>query len=294
MIDLEIEQASYAGLDYWAFVAYGNGNPMSTALHYYLSSKKSHLVKFCFFTELARWGSTHEPPTLAREHIELMKRPEYVRVNDGRPLYFLGFIDKRLLTQRWGGPHGLIERLDQFRSEAVKAGVGNPYIVLAGPFDQANSWTSLGGDAIGAYSLGDARGSGDYSSLRRSVEERWRTLSRNNLAFIPTVMAGLDRRPRVEHPVPWEPSQKPNAGMDYYYGQPNSLELSDHIKHAIEFVASQPPHLRAPAILIYAWNENDEGGWLIPTLPCNTKHLEDARRALKPAPESPPPSCSLR
>jgi hypothetical protein len=41
----------------------------------------------------------------------------------------------------------------------------------------------------------------------------------------------------------------------------------------------------ANAVIIYAWNENDEGGWLIPTLdPDGTPNLERigaARAALK-------------
>ncbi|WP_271504858.1 hypothetical protein [Bradyrhizobium sp. CCBAU 11357] len=293
LIDLEIQQAAYARLDYWAFVGYGIDDPMSLALRYYLSSSIKDLVKFCFFTELARWGSADNLSSIPREHIELMKRPQYVRVHDERPLYFLGFIDKNILFQRWKGPDGLRSQLARFRAEAISAGVGNPYIVLAGPFAQASEWSSLGGDAVGAYALGDPLGIGSYSALEKVVEQRWRSLSSLGLPLVPTVMAGSDRRPRVEHPVPWESGQRPYVGMQYYFEKPTSSEISHHLQRALDFIAEQPYGLRAPAVLIYAWNENDEGGWLVPTLPCDTSHLEAVHRILAPGQISPPPSCSI-
>ena len=38
----------------------------------------------------------------------------------------------------------------------------------------------------------------------------------------------------------------------------------------------------ANAIIIYAWNENDEGGWLIPTLSEGTARLDAIARVLNP------------
>lgn len=46
-------------------------------------------------------------------------------------------------------------------------------------------------------------------------------------------------------------------------------------------------------MLIYAWNENDEGGWLMPTLPCQTDRLDALRQVLKKtaAPSRKPELC---
>jgi hypothetical protein len=92
LMALEIEQAAYAGLDFWAFVAYPHDSPMSLALHQYLTSVARHRMRFCLFTQLEYWGTAETPASLVEEHIALMKHEAYVRVADGRPLYFLGFI----------------------------------------------------------------------------------------------------------------------------------------------------------------------------------------------------------
>ncbi|MBW7961801.1 hypothetical protein [Bradyrhizobium sp. BR 10261] len=294
-MDLEIQQAAFAGLDYWAFVAYGNDDPMSIALSRYLSSSYRAQVKFCLFTELTLWGSAGKLSPIVAEHIELMKRPEYVRTNDGRPLYFLGFIDQNKISERWGTHATLREQISSFRKDAVAAGVGNPYLVLAGTFSELTEWASLGGDALGAYAISDIRGVGPYESLTKLTEQRWKAISAAGLPVVPTVMTGWDRRPRVEHPVPWEHSQKVGQGIDYYFGAATPLELVEHLDHALKYVAEQTSIQRAPTVLIYAWNENDEGGWLVPTIPCDTGRLQALHHFLRSNQDlSLNPRCTVR
>ncbi|GLH76737.1 hypothetical protein SSBR45G_16450 [Bradyrhizobium sp. SSBR45G] len=293
-LDLEIQQAIYAGLDYWAFVAYPKDDPMSAALLRYLDSQKKQQLKFCLFTEVNRWGTQGKPTPLIDEHIELMKRPEYVKVSGERPLYYLGFIDRNDVVSRWGGAEGLKTQINDFRTECTKSGVGNPYIVLAGSSSQIEFWSSLGGDAIGAYTISDPRGTGDYDSLTRIVEQRWRSMTRYHLPVVPTVVTGWDRRPRVERPVPWERGQHAGAGINYFFESPRSDQIAAQLDMAIKFTNEQPDQLRAPALLIYAWNENDEGGWLVPTLPCNSERIDALHRmlALQPG-ASTSPGCKI-
>jgi hypothetical protein len=95
-------------------------------------------------------------------------------------------------------------------------------------------------------------------------------------------MSGWDRRPRVEHPVPWEKYQKPGAGIEKYYQAPQPDELASHLQHALDWTRGHPKSTSANAILIYAWNENDEGGWLVPTLSEGDARLLAIKRVLKP------------
>lgn len=46
-------------------------------------------------------------------------------------------------------------------------------------------------------------------------------------------------------------------------------------------------------MLIYAWNENDEGSWLMPTLPCQTDRPDALHQVLKKtaAPDRKPELC---
>jgi hypothetical protein len=290
-IDLEIRQARFAGLDYWAFVAYGEANPLSSALSYYLSSRHRDDISFCFFTELSRWGTVIQPSALVDEHLTHMKRRQYVRVFDGRPLYYLGFIDKEKITQNWGGVEGLSSQIAKFRRLCMESGNGNPYLVLAGNHGDVGYWALLGGDAIGAYTISDPKGSGSYAELSKLVEARWRNMAKYNLPVIPTVVAGWDRRPRVEHPVPWELGQKPGVGVGYYFGMPTGDELASLLEQALRFVADQDHE--SPSVLIYAWNENDEGGWLVPTMPCDTQRLAGLHRILASHRSEANPECRI-
>jgi hypothetical protein len=79
-------------------------------------------------------------------------------------------------------------------------------------------------------------------------------------------MAGWDRRPRVEHPVPWESWQKPGAGLETYTVAPTPRELAGHIGEAMGWAEARPKQCPAQTVIVYAWNEHDEGGWLCPTL----------------------------
>ena len=94
VMDLEIEQAVYAGLDFWAFVGYPGDSPMSVALQRYLASPAHSKMRFCMFTQLQDWGSTNAPAALIDEHIGLLNHESYLRVADGRPVYFLRFRDR--------------------------------------------------------------------------------------------------------------------------------------------------------------------------------------------------------
>lgn len=296
LMDLEIAQAAYAGLDFWAFVGYPAGSPMTVALRQYLASSMRRGIRFCMFTQLEYWGTSRAPAPLIDEHIALMKHDAYLRVFDGRPLYFLGFITAAKANERWGGIEGLRAQIARFRESALAAKVGDPYLVLGGYTRETAALAPVlaSGDAIGTYAIADPRGTGDYAALAHFAESGWQTMAAGvDKPVVPTVMTGWDRRPRVEHPVPWERQQRPGAGIEFYYGVPQPAELSAHLRRAFAFIQSQPTSCRAPVALIYAWNENDEGGWLVPTVPCDTSRLEALHAALTRSQDSPPPSCAL-
>jgi len=294
LMDLEIAQALYAGLDYWAFVAYPADDPMSRPLDLFLSSARRGPLKFCMFTGLDAWGSAGRPSPLVDAHLRLMAHDAYQRVEGSRPLYFLGFITEQMANDRWGGLAGLRDGIARFREKARESGAGDPYLVAAVlPRSAVSLHREIGADAASAYSIADGRATGDYAALTRIVEAGWQSLGGSGLPVVPTVMAGWDRRPRVEAPVPWEKSQRPGAGLEYFFDAPTPRQLSEHLQRAIAFVAQQPPAQRAPAVLVYAWNENDEGGWLVPTRPCDQTRLEILHGSLKPADKVAPPGCAI-
>ena len=85
-------------------------------------------------------------------------------------------------------------------------------------------------------------------------------------------------RPRVETPVPWVDG----GDISLYYEQPTPDELAAHLKRGIEWCNTYPETAEAQAILIYAWNEFDEGGWLCPTIEEGTARLDAIATVLQP------------
>ena len=215
-------------------------------------------------------------------HAALLRHPAYRRVLDGRPLYFLGFLTDRMITERWGGIAGLRAAIERFRAAAVDAGAGNPYLVLmARPDPGVRLAAALGADAIGAYAIAEAEPAAPFARLAQLAERRWDEYAEAGLAVVPTIMTGWDRRPRIEAPVPWEAWQRPGAGLDRYYEAPTPAELAGHLQRGLDWIAAKPRAAPARAALIYAWNEHDEGGWLCPTLPFDDRRIEAVRGILR-------------
>lgn len=283
VMDREIALALRAGLGFWGFVAYPRESPMSRGLHLYLASTRRAGLRFCLVTEAVQWSGS---APVTDWHLELLGHPDYQRVRGGRPLYFLGFLTDRLVAERWGGIAGLRAAVDGFRARAVASGAGNPFLVVMGRAEPGARFArALGADALGAYALAGEDVAAPYSALAAHAEERWQAFAATGLPVVPTIMTGWDRRPRIERPVPWEAWQRPGAGLDRFYAPPSPEELVAHMQRGIAWIRAHPEVATAGAALVYAWNENDEGGWLVPTLPHDDRRIE-ALRGLLCAPAS--------
>lgn len=283
VMDREIALARRAGLGFWGFLGYPSESSMSVGLKLYLASARRDGLRFCILSELVQWGRAGDAPSPVSEwHLELLRHPDYQRVADGRPLYFLGFLSDRLIAERWGGVARLRAELDRFRHSAAAAGGGrNPYIVLmARPNPGARLARALGADALSAYAIAESDTAAPYALLARQAERRWDEYAATGLEVVPTVMSGWDRRPRIENPVPWEHWQRPGSGMDRYYEAPRPEELAAHLRRCLDWIETHSRVTAARVALIYAWNENDEGGWLVPTLPFDDARIEAVRRVL--------------
>jgi hypothetical protein len=283
VMDRQIALAAAAGIDFWAFVSYPAAASMSEGFRLYRASAIRSRVKFALVCEAVRWGRQDAPGEALATHPALLADPDCQRVN-GRPLYFLGFLSDEGIAEAWGGIAGLRAAVDGFRRRARDAGAGDPFIVLMTPVpDQARRWVPLLGlDGVSAYAWQAGARAAPYAALAQTAERGWAAQAALGIPVVPTAMTGWDRRPRVQNPVPWEGWQRPGEGMDRFYAAPTPAELTAHLRRAIAFAAGQAPR----TALVYAWNENDEGGWLVPTHP-----FEDARlRAMRGAACQPLPA----
>lgn len=252
IMEQEIDFAKAGGVDYWAFLLYNTNSPMSQALSLYLNHPRRDDVRFCVIA-----GVDMIRKETARI-VDLMTKPNYVKVAGGRPLVFV--------FRATHEESGLLEGL---RSAAKAAGCGDPYAVAMNNTVANGTETAkaIGADAISAYAVPGHGGKNGtpYVELAHAARRFWEKAADAGTPLVPLAMAGWDRRPRIEHPVPWDKKQKPGAGLDRYYQTPTPPELAAHIKEAMTWVDSHLQQCPARAVLIYAWNEHDEGGWLCPT-----------------------------
>ena len=282
VMDQEIAYAHTAGLDYWAFVIYPEEHALSLGLKLYLSSERKLLVNFCLDLQggwEARGGPSAWPASIER-YVAYFKEPTYQDVLGGRPLVYLYSVEGLVGPGRFETWEDARTAFVQLRAAAKAAGVGNPYIVAQGwsPEVLEDQVQRLGLDAIGAYASSGGAEAAPYASLAAHTERWWDDFKATGCEVVPLVSAGWDMRPRVETPVPWVK----NGNIKQYYEAPEPEELAAHLGKAIEWSKANPDVVAAQAVLIYAWNEFDEGGWICPTLSESSDRLDALRKVLTP------------
>ncbi len=282
IMDQEISYASEAGLDYWAFVIYPEEEALSSGLKLYLSSDYRSRINFCLDLQggwesrggLSRW------PQKVKRYVAYFGESTYHTVLGGRPLVYLYSVDDLVGPGRFETWDEARAAFDQLRAAAGDAGVGNPYIVAQGwsPEVLKDQAGKLGLDAIGAYASTAGAKAGAYAALAAHTQRWWDAFGATGCEVVPLATAGWDMRPRVETPVPWVRG----GDMEEYYEAPEPQELAAHVGKALAWCMANPEAAKAQTVLVYAWNEFDEGGWLCPTLSEGTARLDALRGILCP------------
>ena len=281
IVEQEIAYGAQAGLNYWAFVDYWNEAPgMSIALNRYLAAKDKKGIRYCLVEEGARLDKVGT--TGWKRLIGHFRDPDYQTVCGGRPLLFLFNKTAKLGKAEW----------EELRSQTIAAGMKSPYLVLMSWKPEADR-LSLGFDAVSEYAAAGKGYTTDplsfakltSSQVRHELWEKWR---REGTPCVTFATSGWDTRPRQERPPPWcswvtaTPDSTPPAQqkplIDSVTATPD--ELAAHIREAIEWTQANRAINPANAVIIYAWNEHDEGGWLQPTLGADGQPNADRIKAL--------------
>jgi Glycosyltransferase WbsX len=282
IIEQEIAYAATAGLDYWAFVNYWDELPsMMIALKRYRAAADKRGVRYCLVEEGGRLDGLGTAcfPRL----VEHFTDPNYQTVLDGRPLLFLFAKPTRFTKDDWIA----LGRM------AIAAGSKPPYIVLMGwnPTQDAKDIVTLGFDAVsayarpGTYTMQPPR----FAQVREQIRDQlWEKCVRERIPSLTFVSAGWDTRPRNERPPSWikdlvaTPDPTPLAEqrplIDAVTATPD--ELAAHVRDAVAWTTAHRDLNPSNAIVIYGWNEHDEGGWLMPTLGADGKPNDDRVKAL--------------
>ena len=289
IMEKDIGYAAQAGLNYWAFVDYWNEAPgMHIALNRYLAAADKKGIRYCFVEEGTRLDKVGRQGW--SRLVKHFQDPDYQTVLDGRPLLFVYDMTTKLGEAEW----------DELKQQTIAAGLKAPYLVLMNWTKPEADRLRLGFDAISRYAVSgkgyttDPKSYAELTSyhVRRELWEKWR---HDGTPCITFATAGWDTRPRQERPPSWmqeipaTPDPTPPAQqkplIDAVTATP--CELAAHIREAVEWTKANRNINPANAIIMYAWNEHDEGGWLEPTLGLEDRPNEDRVKALEKVLRSP-------
>jgi len=273
VMDQEIGFAADAGLDYWAFLVYPESNPMSVALKQYLMSPDRGRINFCLILHNSLLVSDEQWPKERDRAVALLKQPGYQKVLGGRPLVYV-----------FTGKRPPFDRYSKFLAAAKESGL-HPYSVFMGwnPPADFRSVSTKGFDAVSAYAKSGNQA--EFGQLALAVEkDYWQAAAEAQVPYVPLVTTGWDKRPRQDHPVSWERGHAYHE-QKVFPSRATPQDIADHLQRAIEFVRTYGEICAAQAVIIYAWNEYDEGGWLAPTRAADgtpdVRRLEAIRSVLK-------------
>ncbi len=267
ILEREIDCAVHGGLDYWAFTTYPENSPLSYTLKTFLTCKNRDKIKFCLF--LAMWPAYGRISSEAEEDaywahvVRLVQQPNYLKVQGNRPVFYLGFLNdalaKKLLEGRW----------QKFCAELARGGFGKPWVAVGHGTTKAvkKFHDQFQADAVSEYAISGSAKAGAYADLAERAEKVWENWSALGVEVAPLCMTGWDRRTRVMNPVSWESFQEKPGAIDYYYKSGTPGEIAAHIGRGVSWFKKHPGKNGTELVLIYAWNELDEGGWLLPALP---------------------------
>lgn len=238
IIKKEIEYASNYGIDYFAFCWYPHNSGLDIARKLYLNIKQND-VKWCLIL-----GTNPFKFNDADWLVNEFSKENYLKIN-GRPVIYLFNINEELL-----------DIVNYIREKCFKV---KPYFVgLVWNYEQAklaNNQFSL--DAISQYCT-PGQNNLAYEHLSKIEREKWSEYLRIN-KVVPWVTTGWDKRPRFDNPVSWEDCKDFDIE---YIKYPTKDELRYQMEKSLDFANTNESEL----ILIYAWNEFDEGGFICPTL----------------------------
>jgi hypothetical protein len=279
----QIDYCADHGIAFWAFDWYypegeTKTTPLNNALGLYLKAPNCQRLKFCLL--VVNHAGFHIGPkdwdACCDKWIDLFRQPTHLQL-DGQPL--LIFFSPDDLQRAFGGVEGVRKAFDSLRAKAKKAGLpGVSIAACTGPGRLTNlarsGYTLLTGYN---YPLGWLNGGGSQP-FRKLIQGSERIFNRfaekTPLPYVPVITAGWDRRP-------WEQGHYPPEKMSTWYPDRTPKLVEEFVQLGVRWLDKHPDKTTPQRLLlIYAWNENGEGGYLTPTVADGTKYLEAVERAI--------------
>jgi len=286
VMETQINYAANSGLSVWGFCWYDNTlmdnqatrENLNNALNLFVKAPNKNRLEFfllsCFPVSYVNWDKVCTKTTA------YFKETNYLRVN-GKPV--IVFFNTDEVIAGLGGIDSTIIAFNKLRQKARDIGAGEVLIGArthpraSSPTFQ-NKYAQCGFDFLTTYQNADdgrvTAGANDYTNLITGDLKAWNGISQNTtLPYIATVGTGYDMRPwAVDHPT--------QPASDYWYTGITPSRIGSHIKDGIDWTKNNSNKILGNLMLLYAWNENGEGGWLTPTKSEGNARLDTLERVL--------------
>ncbi len=280
----QIDYCADHGIAFWAFDWYypegkEKTTPLNNALELYLKAPNRQRLKFCLL--VANHAGFRIGPkdwdACCQRWIELFQQPTHLRL-DGQPL--LIFFSPEELDRAFGGVEGVHRALVTLRTKAKQGGLpGVAVAACTGPGKHLADLARSGYSLLTGYNynLGWLSGGGSQP-FRKLIDGNQRIFEQfaqqTPLPYVPVITAGWDRRP-------WEEERLPAAKMSVWYPDRTPKLVEEFVRLGVRWLDKHPDKATPQRLLlIYAWNENGEGGYLTPTAADGTEYLKAVQRAI--------------
>ena len=275
LMEQQIDYMADNNLDFFSFCWYHSSSQqqwildaLNEGLSFYLQSSNRNRLEFSLFISNHDLSFTMGPQEwnfCTQKWIELFKEEGYHKIN-GHPV--IVFMRHDLLLTKWGTNQEIAEAFEMLKSNALDAGLKEPLIGLHALPGPENGWHNIeelkqvGYDFFTGYNYSNdicainSNKEQSFNQLRIKGNQIWDIFAQKNvLPYVPAVTAGWDMRP-------WETSE-PGA---FYYTPRDPDIIAEFVLDALSWIKRNPSKtFSEPYVIIYAWNENGEGGYLTPT-----------------------------
>lgn len=289
-VEKQIECAVDGGISFFAFDWYYPEGPekrshLNTGLDLYLQARNRDRLEFCLL--VANHGGFRIGPkdweAVCDLWVPLLKHRGHLKIA-GKPL--LIFFSPQELVTAFETTASLASAMDRLQRRARAEGLPGVEIAACATPGPEKRWSDLQRLAASGFTCFTGYNYHGYGSRGRGKEQPFdamvdghldiwnRFATKNTLPYLPVVTAGWDKRP-------WEDAGS-SATQSVYYPDRTPQKVGDFVKKAIGWMDANPGKTFADRLVIlYAWNEYGEGGYIAPTRGTGSAYLEAIRSAAR-------------
>ena len=262
IMERQIDLAAENGVDFFLFCWYwcddkSSINPtaienlsLHKSMELYLTAKNKKKLKYSLLVANhggAEIDGVDNWKAAVKFWAKYFKDPQYVKV-DGRPLVVIFDSGKGITEEDLAGMQEAAKN-EGFKEGIAIAGCGKGVKSKSG-FTHSTHYNVIPGYASGSEEH-------KFEEIVTATQAQWAGTEQQ--PYIPLLTAGWDKRP-------WEGSQGLGQQEGWYYPDSSPEKFKNFLTDAIQWMDNHPEKTtKERLVLIYAWNELGEGGYLVPT-----------------------------